>query len=251
MHVMACDRARRVQVGVCGMRARGAPSQLPRSTTLATLALMSITMALLRDLEVHLRLDVSRSHCRRAQPERCASVCGYHHGRVRRAHRSSSASAKTMSEASHLRQSGDGGAERGRSGHSAKLPSSRGHGGRRVQSAREGCWHACMGGGRRHTLVTCRAQIRLLFSCFTPPAMLGRQDLEAGSRSSVTLKAWESIREENELQISQSGAITGHQWQVLSGLGHLVQARSCAVQVREKAEHAKGQRMLRGQLTRR
>ena len=61
MHVMACDRARRVQAGVCGMRARGAPSQLPRSTTLATLALMSITMALLRDLEVHLRLAVARS----------------------------------------------------------------------------------------------------------------------------------------------------------------------------------------------
>ena len=43
MHVMACgSRARRMQAGVCGMRARGAPSQLLRSTTLATLELKSI-----------------------------------------------------------------------------------------------------------------------------------------------------------------------------------------------------------------
>ena len=48
--------------------------------------------------------------------------------------------------------------------------------------------------------------------------------------------------EENELQITQGGAIAGRRWQVLRGLGHAVQARSCAVQVREKAEHAIGQR---------
>ena len=56
-------------------------------------------------------------------------------------------------------------------------------------------------------------------------------------------------REENELHISQSGAITGHQWQVLRGLGHAVQAHSCAVQVREKEEHAMARNVLQAQLT--
>ena len=41
----------------------------------------------------------------------------------------------------------------------------------------------------------------------------------------------------------------GHQWQVLRGLGHAVQAHSCAVQEREKEEHAMARNVLQAQLT--
>ena len=49
--------------------------------------------------------------------------------------------------------------------------------------------------------------------------------------------------------MSPCSAAAGHRWQVLGALGHALQRRSRAMQVKEKAEHAMARNGVQAQLT--
>ena len=60
---------------------------------------------------------------------------------------------------------------------------------------------------------------------------------------------WRIDREESELQIKPWHATAGRQRHMLGGLGHAVQARSQAAQLKEKAERPVGRLVLQAQVT--